>query len=77
MDETGIRAVFAESLIRERTARGLTRGVLARKAGISPATLSLAERQLCGVGLETAAVLAEALGVPLAVMVSGEQGAGT
>ena len=61
-----IRAVFAESVIRERRARHWSQVELALKAGISRSTVFNLEHQHQGVSLEVAAVIADAFGIPLA-----------
>ncbi len=55
---------FAENLHRCRLAHGLTQGALARKAGMTQASISTLERQLRTPTLGTLARLSTALGIP-------------
>jgi transcriptional regulator with XRE-family HTH domain len=60
-----------ERVRRARTAAGLDQKELAARAGVSASTLSRIERDLVGVGLETAVRLAVALRVPASTLVEG------
>ena len=70
--ETGIRAVFAANLRRERRARGWTQAELGRKSGVTGRTVLRAEKGLDGVTLGTAALLAGGLGMKLADLITGD-----
>ena len=73
MPETGIRAVFAASVTRERTALGLSQRALAREAGLSNAAVCDAENGKHGPSLETAAMIAVALGKEPGAMLTREE----
>jgi transcriptional regulator with XRE-family HTH domain len=73
MPETGIRAVFAASVTRERKALGWSQRALAEKAGLSNAAVCDMESAKAGPSLETAALIAGALGVPLPVLLTREE----
>jgi transcriptional regulator with XRE-family HTH domain len=68
--ETGIRAVFGASVTREREALGWSQRALAEKAGLSYAAVSGTESGKHGPSLETAAMIAVALGRPLPVLLT-------
>ena len=68
--ETGIRAVFAAAVTREREALGWSQRALADKAGLSWTAISYAESGKHGPSLETAAMIAVALGLELSVMLT-------
>ena len=69
---SGVLAVFAESVLRGRRARGWTQQDLAGKAGVSKQTVYNIEGQRQGVGLETAALIAGAFGMKLGELADGE-----
>ena len=73
MPETGIRAVFAASMARERNALGLSQRALARRAGLSRAAVCCAESGKTGLSLETAAMIAAALGKDLPGLLTREE----
>ena len=60
-----------ERIRRARMAASLDQKTLAARAGVSASTLSRIERDLVGVGLETAVRLAVALQVPASTLVEG------
>jgi putative transcriptional regulator len=70
---SAVRAVFAESVRRERTARGWTQAELARKTGISKITVAAIEKQRTGTGLEVAALIAGVFGVSIGSLVDDGQ----
>jgi transcriptional regulator with XRE-family HTH domain len=61
--------VFAARILRERQARGWSLRDFAAKAGISASTINRAERGT-GVWMSCAASIADALGIPLALLVT-------
>ena len=67
---------FAQRLKRYRRERGLTQEQLAEDAEISAPFLSNVERAVKKAGLSVLLRIAEALGVPLDVMLFGEREAG-
>ena len=73
MPETGIRAVFAASVTRERKALGWSQRALAEKAGLSNAAVCGTESGKTGPNLETAALIAAALGKELPVLLAREE----
>ncbi len=75
MDELGTR--IARSLRREREAVGLSVSELARRAGVSKATVSQLESGAGNPSVETLWALGVALGVPFAVLVDQQANAPT
>jgi transcriptional regulator with XRE-family HTH domain len=71
--ETGIRAVFTASVVRERTALGLSQRALAREAGLSYAAACDTENGKHGPSPATAAMIAVALGKELGAMLAREE----
>lgn len=71
-----IRAVLADSVRRERKARGWTQAELAVKAGIAKATVMAVETQRTGTTVEVAAMIAEAFGMTAGTLVDGRQEGG-
>lgn len=67
MDE--LRARIAQSLRRERERAGLSASELARRAGVSKATVSQLENAATTPNVETLWALGDALGVPFSVFV--------
>ncbi|WP_309127952.1 XRE family transcriptional regulator [Microbacterium sp.] len=64
-----LRERIARSLRREREANGLSVSELARRAGVSKATVSQLESGAVGPSVETLWALGDALGVPFATLV--------
>jgi transcriptional regulator with XRE-family HTH domain len=60
-----ITAPFAASLRRLRNQRAWSQRDLSAESGVSIATISSVERELCGPGLKVAILLARAFGVSL------------
>ena len=58
-------AVFGARVRRERQRRGWPLRELSAKSGVTINSLSLVERDLGGIGLNSAARIADALGLPL------------
>lgn len=75
MDDLGTR--IARSLRREREANGLSVSELARRAGVSKATVSQLESGAGNPSVETLWALGVALGVPFAVLVDQQTSAPT
>ncbi len=75
MDDLGTR--IARSLRREREANGLSVSELARRAGVSKATVSQLESGSGNPSVETLWALGVALGVPFAVLVDQQTSAPT
>lgn len=68
MAERDVQKVFAASVRRERLARGWSGSELARRSGITPATISNIERGRYGSSLHIAAKLAEAFGITIGAL---------
>jgi transcriptional regulator with XRE-family HTH domain len=66
-----VTAPFAASLRRLRRERKWSQRDLAAESGVSIATISSVERELCGPGLKVAILLARAFGVRLDEMAAG------
>ncbi len=71
-----VREVFAASVRRERQARGWSLVMLARRAGIGRTTLAGIERLRRGATLETAALIAGALGTTIGELADAKAGDG-
>jgi len=76
MAEAGVRAVFAASVRRERRARHWTQRELARKAGISPATVLNIELGHSSPTLDVMALIAGAFGMSVGALADGEAARG-
>jgi len=61
---------FSQVVKRRREKRGLSRAALARKAGLHQTYVGLLEREQRSPNLDTAKAIADALGLPLAQMIS-------
>ncbi|MFB7844763.1 helix-turn-helix domain-containing protein [Microbacterium sp. NPDC056052] len=72
-----LRARISRSLRREREAAGLSVSELARRAGVSKATVSQLESGSSGPSVETLWAIADALGVPFAAFVEERTNAPT
>jgi transcriptional regulator with XRE-family HTH domain len=71
-DCEGVRAVFGAAVRRERLARGWSLVMLASRAGVGRTTLSAIERLRRGTTLETAELLAGALGTTIGALADGQ-----
>ncbi|MGN7862224.1 helix-turn-helix domain-containing protein [Microbacterium sp. 22303] len=72
-----LRARISRSLRREREAAGISVSELARRAGVSKATVSQLESGSSGPSVETLWAIADALGVPFAAFVEERTNAPT